>query len=263
VGGRVIFYLGTDRPNWLGRVDLPLFVSHRTLVGRRTLPRSRAPWALDSGAFSELSRRGEWQTTPTEYVQAVRRYADEIGHLAWAAPQDWMCEPFILAKTGLTVAEHQARTVANFLELRDLAPDLPFVPVLQGWAQSDYLRHADAYDAAGVDLGAERTVGLGSVCRRQNTGQIAAIVSALAGLRLHGFGVKTSGLAKYSGYLASGDSMAWCYRGWRAGPCVHGSQAKTESHCLEFALAWRDRVLAVIAAPTQLDLFAVEGGAAA
>ena len=45
-----------------------------------------------------------------------------------------MCEPFMLAKTGLTVAEHQARTVANYLELRSLAPELPFVPVLQGWS---------------------------------------------------------------------------------------------------------------------------------
>ncbi len=34
------------------------------------------------------------------------RYRDEIGCLLWAAPQDWMCEPWITAKTGLTVAEH-------------------------------------------------------------------------------------------------------------------------------------------------------------
>ena len=67
-------------------------------------------------------------------MAAVRRYRDEIGGLEWAAPMDWMCEPFMLAKTGLTVAEHQARTVANYLELRSLAPELPFVPVLQGWS---------------------------------------------------------------------------------------------------------------------------------
>ncbi len=34
------------------------------------------------------------------------RYRDEIGCLLWAAPHDWMCEPWITAKTGLTVAEH-------------------------------------------------------------------------------------------------------------------------------------------------------------
>jgi hypothetical protein len=48
-----------------------------------------------------------------------------------------MCEPFMLAKTGLTVAEHQVRAVTNYLELRGLAPDLPFVPLLQGWSRDD------------------------------------------------------------------------------------------------------------------------------
>lgn len=40
----------------------------------------------------------------------------------------------MLARTGLTVREHQERTIANFLELRRIAPGLPFIPVLQGWA---------------------------------------------------------------------------------------------------------------------------------
>jgi hypothetical protein len=53
----------------------------------------------------------------------VRRYRDEIGCLDWAAPQDWMCEPFILAKTGLSVREYR-RTVASYLRLTELAPDL-------------------------------------------------------------------------------------------------------------------------------------------
>ena len=46
---------------------MPLFVSHRRLAGRRTLPRAIAPWALDSGAFSELSLYGEWRTTAGQY----------------------------------------------------------------------------------------------------------------------------------------------------------------------------------------------------
>ena len=43
-----------------------------------------------------------------------------MGCLAWVAPQDWMCEPFMLQKTGLTVPDHQERTVRNFLDLRQL-----------------------------------------------------------------------------------------------------------------------------------------------
>ena len=106
---------------------------------------------LGNGAFTELSAHGSWAhgPSPGEYVARVRRYADEIGGLVFAAPQDWMREPAILrggqfagmhfAGTGLTVGEHQRRTVENFLELLELAPDLPFIPVLQGWSTSDYL----------------------------------------------------------------------------------------------------------------------------
>lgn len=113
-----VFYLGTHEPAWLGRVGFPLFVSHRRLLRYRQMPVARCRWALDSGAFSELSMYGQWTVAPTAYVAAVRRYRDGITHLAWAAPQDWLCEPFMVARTGLSVREHQRRTVGNLLELR-------------------------------------------------------------------------------------------------------------------------------------------------
>lgn len=253
----MIFYLGTHMPHWLGILDVPLFVSHRRLAGRRTLPVARGPWALDSGGFSELSMFGQWRTSPTQYVAAVQRYADEIGQLAWAAPQDHMCEPIMLAKTGKTVGEHQRLTVENYVRLRSMAPQLPFVPVLQGWRLDDYRRCADAYARAGIDLTAEPTVGIGSVCRRQATGEIDAIVSTLAadGLRLHGFGVKTKGLAAYAPSLTSADSMAWSVDGRRTAGCAHGRPALNEANCRSFALAWRERVLATVAAPSQPALF--------
>jgi hypothetical protein len=195
----VRFLLGSYQPHWLGLADVPLMVSHRTLARRRTLPRARGPWALDSGAFSEIAAHGAFQTTLCEYVAAVCRYADEIGRLAWAAPQDWMCEPFMVRRTGLDVPAHQRRTIASVLELRSLAPELPWIPVLQGFDLDDYRRHADAYGQVGIDLVAEPLVGLGSIRRRQATSEIDRIVTTLAGqgLRLHGFGVKTAGLGRY------------------------------------------------------------------
>jgi hypothetical protein len=126
----VRFWLGTHKPGWLTRTEVPLFVSHRTLCGRRELPRARGPWALDSGGFTELTLHGRWQTSPAEYVEAVARYQAEIRGLVWAAPMDWMCEPSMLARTGLSVAGHQVRTVENYCLLRQLAPWLPFIPVL-------------------------------------------------------------------------------------------------------------------------------------
>lgn len=247
------FFLGTHRPSWLARTTVPLFVSDRTLRTYKTLPIAKATWALDSGGFTELSQHGTWATGPSPrvYADRVRRYRDAIGALVWAAPQDWMCEPFITERTGLTVTEHQHRTVDNFLHLRVIAPDLPFVPVLQGWTKADYLACVQMYDDAGVDLAAEATVGIGSVCRREGTNEaaeiIAAVCAAVPGIRLHGFGIKTSGLGKYGSMLASSDSMAWSMAARRQ-PALPGcSGHKNCANCARFAFRWRERVLAALA----------------
>lgn len=78
------FYLGTDRANWLWNgqlTDVPLFVSHRTLKRYKTLKPATTRWALDSGGFTELLMYGQWVTKPSEYINAVRRYQDQIGSL--------------------------------------------------------------------------------------------------------------------------------------------------------------------------------------
>lgn len=249
-------------PHWLwsGWSGAPLFVSHarlRRYSQSRALPRARLSWALDSGGFTQLSQYGRWTFTAAEYARAVARYDRELGGLSWAAPMDWMCEPYVLAKTGLTVAEHQTRTVENYLDLRELwrsysDESCPFMPVLQGYQLEDYLRCVDLYADAGVDLmdpanpgmADEPVVGVGSVCRRQSTTEVAGIFAELAstGLWLHGFGVKSQGLGRYSQHLISADSMAWSARGRRVAGC-HPSHAN-EANCPRFALEWYHRALA-------------------
>jgi hypothetical protein len=243
------FYLGTHKPTWLERLDVPLFVSHRTLGGRRRLPVAATPWALDSGGFTELSLYGEWRTTTAEYVRSVRRYVDEIGELEWAAPMDAMCEPWILDRArswlGGTVDAHQTWTTHNFLELRTMAPELPFIPVLQGWTIDDYLRHVELYERAGVRLTDYGTVGIGSVCRRQASAEIGRIVETVSalGIGLHGFGVKSAGLVRYGHLLASADSLAWSYGGRRIRPCTERPELASCSNCVHHAMAWRADVL--------------------
>ena len=244
------FWLGVHRPGWLAKTAVPLFVSRRTLTPRRTLPRALGTWALDSGAFTEISTYGAFQVSAHAYAQEIKRFADEIGGLAWAAPQDWMCEPHILAKTGLTVQEHQRRTIEGYLELRSLTSLV--IPVVQGWLPADYERHVEQYARAGVDLTQYPVVGIGSVCRRQDMGTGQRIVERLwgMGLNLHGFGVKTTGLTAFAHLLTSADSMAWSYRGRRGGrlpDCTHRHCA----NCLRFALVWRDKILAAIRYPKQ------------
>lgn len=238
------FYLGTHETSFLDRTAVPLFVSRRRLALRRSLPRALGPWALDSGGFTELSMFGKWETTAATYVAEVRRWRDEIGRLEWAAIQDWMCEPPILAMTGKTVAAHQALTIQSYLDLVDLAPELPWVPVLQGWTNGDYLDHVEAYAAAGIDLRTLPTVGLGSVCRRQHMVRISLLVKELQreGIRLHGFGFKTQGLRLCHDALASADSLAWSYDARRAPP-LPGHTHQNCANCLPYALEWRENLL--------------------
>lgn len=247
------FWLGAHHPRWLATVGLPLMVSRRSLTGRRSLPRAAEVWVLDSGGFTELSLNGGWTLSADAYAGEVRRYRDEIGRMVWAAPQDWMCEPQILAKTGLTVREHQARTVGNFLDLKAADPALPIIPVVQGWTLADYERCLTLYGRAGIALAAQPLVGVGSICRRQSTTEAAAILGTLAetGLPLHGFGLKLDGLATCAGYLASADSLAWS-RDARWNPPLPGHKHVSCANCLHWALRWRERVLGVLRAPRQM-----------
>lgn len=128
--------------------------------------------------------------------------------------------------TKLSVEIHQRRTVDNAIELSTIAPDLPWRRVLQGGTSDAYMRCADLYEQAGIDLTTEPLVGLGSVCRRQATGEIADIVRRLRerGItRLHGFGVKTLGLKRYGHLLNSADSLAWSEDARRIGRPVCGT----------------------------------------
>lgn len=254
------FYVGADA-SWLGKSQYPLMVSHGRLRTRKSYRRAVAPWVCDSRGFTELQQHGRWTITPAQYVESLRRYRDEIGLLRWASPQDWMCEPVVIsggtfggvtfAGTGLSVLEHQRRTVANLLELRTLAPDLPIIPALQGWTLAEYLRCVEMYADARVDLRAEPVVGLGSTCRREGTSEVRELVETLAGMgiRLHGYGAKTSGLRQYGHLLASADSFSWSYGARkRGGLCQHGRGIKWETNCPDWAGAWRSNVLAGLAA---------------
>jgi hypothetical protein len=154
------------------------------------------------------------------------------------------------------VAEHQRRTVLNYAHLRDLAPDLPIIPVVQGWAPEDYARCADLYwSLARVDLTTAPRVGLGSICRRQGTADAGHIIRALraAGLaRLHLFGFKVLGLAEHRALLTDADtcdSMAWSdtarkLRRPALPECVRDGRHRNCANCLRYALHWRRSVVA-------------------
>jgi hypothetical protein len=241
------YFIGTHKPHWLTLSHLPLFISNRTLATRKRLPRAVCDWALDSGGFTEINTFGDWQTTPEQYVAQVRRYASEIGRLQFASQQDWMCEPSVLRKTGFSIRQHQAFTVANFLTLKHLAPELPWMPVLQGWEVGDYLNHAELFERCGIELAKLPRVGVGSICRRSASSApilIGYLMAHLEDLNIkpHAFGAKTSILENAGGMIASADSMAWSF---------HERKHKTgNQNKFSAAAAWYERTIV----PTMRDL---------
>ncbi|WP_205526056.1 hypothetical protein [Streptomyces sp. S1D4-20] len=256
-----MFWLGGHHPTWLSTWNVPMCVSRNTLVGMSRLPRAAESWMCDSGAFTEIDRNGAWTVSPLQYVRDLYRFRDEIGRMCWAGPQDTMCEPDMVAKTGLSVARHIDLTVGNFIDLMSIDDSLDIYPTIQGWMVPDYVRCVEEYERRGVDLKAFPWVGVGSVCRRNNVREVYAILSTLAdmGLRLHGYGLKGDALATCAEFLASADSLAWSadarWAASKTGPlpeCV--GKHKSCSNCIRWAMRWRERIIASLRSPRQTTL---------
>jgi hypothetical protein len=274
---RNTFYLGCSQTTWLeadpdpGQDAAPLFIAVHRLrryLRNKRWPRPTCTWAMDSGGFNHVRMNGGWTLSAGDYAEQVWEHDQHLPGLSFAASQDWMCEPQILARTGLTVLEHQERTVANYIELcrqwerlveergaargdqacpvGRMAERCPFMPVLQGWSETEYLRCADMFEASGVHLPDCQIVGLGSVCRRQATSTVVRLVERIKdelSVNLHGFGVRRPGLRAYGELLSSADSHAWSYAARRRETlCRHG-EVRWERNCRRYAMQWRAAVL--------------------
>jgi hypothetical protein len=223
---------------------VPLLVSYGRLREARTLPVATAPWVIDSRGFNEIAEHGRWTIDPARYVADLRRYRAEIGHLVWAAPQDWPAAARMLARTGLDEAEHQRRTIASVIELRAMAPELDIIAVVTATDAAGYLRHVRMYAEAGIDLRAERLpVGVGALVGRppREAADIVRMLAAAGLSNLHGFGVKGRTLDLVGGLLASVDSASWSTEARRRGGlCPHGL-TRWERNCPLAAQGWGQR----------------------
>lgn len=216
------FFTGLHQPSDAKHFDAA-FVSVNRLRGRKG-PFAVGDWIMDSGAFTEISQHGRYRHDVAEYAAQIRRWSTN-GNLLAAVAQDWMCEPFILAKTGLTVQQHQANTIERYDALLAENTGVYIMPVLQGFEPEQYVRHLVNY---GPRLTRGMWVGVGSVCKRNGDPKavarvLHAIKLARPDLRLHGFGLKTTALADplVRSLLETADIMAWSFAARRERP---GSQ---------------------------------------
>lgn len=168
---------------------------------------------LDSGAFTKVNRFGGYPEAPEDHARRLYDlHCSGAVRILAAVAEDYMCEPVVTAKTGLTIPEHQRLTIERYDRLvaeltRLFGGPIPFhvMPVLQGQSARDYLGHLAMY---GARLRSRMWVGVGSVCKRQ--GKVAviedlleAIKGARPDLRLHGFWREADGAAEPQGSAAA------------------------------------------------------------
>ncbi len=217
------FFVGLHQPSD-ARHFRRAFVSVNRLKNRKSAF-NVDEWIMDSGAFSTIATHGGYPDSPDAYAVQIRRFAAggqyESGTLLAAVSQDYMCEPVMLAKTGLTIAEHQRLTIERYDALLRCETGVYIMPVLQGYQPEDYVSHIQQYGSR-LSIGA--WVGVGSVCKRNaNPCAIFEVLAAIKmerpDLRLHGFGLKTIALAdgNIRELLHTADSMAWSYAARRDG----------------------------------------------
>lgn len=212
-----MFYVGLHQPSDAWHFDRA-FVSVNRVRDRKKAIGAKS-WIMDSGAFTEIATHGHYRHGVEQYAETINRWSHDPTLVA-AVAQDYMCEPWIVEKTGLSVAEHQRLTIERYDALLQLV-SVYVMPVLQGYTSSDYLRHLEMY---GSRLAVGAYVGVGSICKRNGDpaaieAVLIAIKRARPDLRLHGFGLKTTALASgiVRDCLHSADSMAWSFAARKQG----------------------------------------------
>ena len=211
------FYVGIHHPSKAHHVPRA-FISVNT-IERRMSHFPVNDWILDSGAFTTIAKHGGFPSPPEKYAKVINRFRN-CGNLIAAVSQDYMCEPWMLERTGLDITTHQRLTILRYDRLRTIVGEI-VMPVLQGYSPKDYANHVSSY---GSRLKEKAYVGVGSICKRQGNASfisevLTAILNVRPDLRLHGFGVKTTSLQVTSvrDRLYSADSMAWSYAARKQG----------------------------------------------
>lgn len=220
----------------------------------RNLPTSTDS-ILDCGGFTSHVVYGGFPWSIDDYIALAS--AHPFRHFA---SFDYPCEAEI-ATDDAAVRERISRTIGANRETRRRAEDSGiadrFMAVLQGRSPSDYERCADAL-AWSIVPG--RTIGVGSMCRRDVRGDhgLVAVVEHLdrilpTGVRLHCSGVKGSALPylrPFAERIASIDSQAYGITARR--DALRRGISKTDALVAEHMTRWLLRQRRAACEPSRL-----------
>jgi hypothetical protein len=237
------FFTGAPQPSWAWRYRCNFFISRSTLVADRKNPAKARVIALqpakeevgiDAETFSIMSKYGNYDSMPADqWAQHAREICAGLQRVRMVSIQDWMTETPVLKLTGpwpdaeTAIRVHQERTIDSYITLRSLAPDVKWMPVLQGNKPWQYVAHAERFEKRGINLNDPEipVIGVGSMCRRGSKPEGLAVIRAIAGMglrmdlpqakRFHILGWMVEGVEDTAAdpemwkVMGSSDSMKW------------------------------------------------------
>lgn len=167
---------------------------------------------LDSGAFSLINKYGDYPYDYRRYIAFAKRLKPD-----YIAIMDYPCEPN--SKIDLPIKERIDKTIENAIKLMDLAPNLNWVMVIQGWDVNNYLYCLDKIKEHGL---LTPLTAIGSVCVRKKLKEVRDIIVTIRRetpkrIKLHCFGLNLRFVRDYTIFnsIYSFDSHAWCiYKGF-------------------------------------------------
>lgn len=230
----------------------------------RRPPSNVSSIAIDSGGFTAARRWGKYPWSFKQYVDFIRASSrDRI--LDFCACMDYACERDVNLGIMATNQERIDATIANDIALRALAPDLPWLSVLQG----------NTFEERAYDLERRRIlgipptgyVGLGSVCGRppvESRQVVKFYIDRLPGVQYHGFGFHSQALDddEVANAVKSWDSYAWNWGKGAKGKdrplelCKQPGERYTEFTKRLALFYWQNTVMPRLNQIRQLSLFA-------
>ena len=234
------YFVGTDDFQRAHKVNAMISANALVRIKNGALQVRKAPiragrWMLDSGAFSQVTKYGDFIMSPEEYVRIAVRFQD-CGDLACIVTQDYMCEPDVIKMLqGMgkeaSVRIHQRKTVERYkqivIEAERQGLKVPVMPVLQGWEVEDYVDHYYLYRRMLKDqsmhhpfhhpialdspkMRSGQWIGIGSTCKRnKNPEVVSRILDSLedcskSKYRVNPEGIVTSMKVHLFGYKTTG-----------------------------------------------------------
>jgi hypothetical protein len=207
--------------------------------------------AIDSGGFTMAAKYGEYPWAMEQYIDFIREMSRDVP-LTFCACMDYACEREVNRGIYATNRDRIKATIYNEIALRALAPDLPWLGVLQG----------NTIEERALDVALRRRIGLltgymgiGSICRRgpvEASRVIDFYGEQLPGTRYHAFGLSIRTLdtplaPRVFHLLQSWDSYVW---GWNRGkykgvaPHLIRRQGETQTnYTYRLALAYEEQTI--------------------